>query len=137
MESHNDLTDVDFAQRFKACSLAPELFTHEAHLRLAWIHLETYGETIAIQNISAQLRAYVSFWGAQDKYNHTLTVAAIQTVHHFKQRSNAATFKTFIAEFPRLNTDFKALIAQHYTMDIFNEPKAKLEYLVPDLLPFR
>ena len=136
MDSHYDLTDVAFVECFKACTLARELFTHEAHLRLAWLHLEAYGETIAIQNISAQLRAYVLFLGAPDKYNHTVTVAAIQMVNHFRQRSSTSNFKDFIAEFPRLNSDFKALLAPHYSVDIYNNPNAKAAYFEPDLLPF-
>jgi hypothetical protein len=38
MEKHLELTDLEFEANFKNCSLNPDIFSHEAHLRLAWIH---------------------------------------------------------------------------------------------------
>jgi len=74
---------------------------------------------------------------ATDKYNKTLTIAAIKSVSHFIQKSKSENFQDFIQEFPRLKNNFKSLIAQHYQIDIFNSNKAKSEFLKPDLLPFK
>ncbi len=136
MDNHFDLTDFEFENKFKNCDLNPEIFTHEAHLRLAWIHITTYGEHAAIQNICSQLKAFVEFLGAKDKYNETLTIAAIKAVHHFIKKSDSNTFQDFIIEFPRLKYNFKDLMNTHYNIDIFNSDKAKKEFLAPDLVPF-
>ncbi|ASS50181.1 MAG: hypothetical protein A3D31_11470 [Candidatus Fluviicola riflensis] len=136
METHFDLTDQAFIQQFEACALNPELFTHEAHLRLAWIHLNQYGEIVAIENVSKQLLNYVIFLGARDKYNQTLTTAAVKAVFHFINKSASDNFKDFIAEFPRLKFNFKELMEQHYTFDIFNSDEAKHVFLEPDLAFF-
>ena len=37
MEQHYTLTDNEFEKQFQTSSLDPAIFTHEAHLRLAWI----------------------------------------------------------------------------------------------------
>jgi hypothetical protein len=136
MEKHFDLTDLAFEKKFKNGTLNPEIFSHEAHLRLAWIHITKYGEEAAIQNICTQLAAFVKFVGAEDKYNQTLTIASIKAVRHFIKKSSSDTFQDFISEFPRLKYNFKDLMNLHYKVDIFDSDKAKNEFLEPDLIPF-
>jgi len=136
MEQHFNLTDTEFEQQFENCTLNPEIFSHEAHLRLAWIHIRKYGLETAIQNVSRQLIEFVDSVGARNKYNHTLTIAAIKAVSHFINRSSSDNFMDFIEEFPRLKFNFIDLINIHYKTDIFNSDKAKQEFIEPDLVPF-
>lgn len=136
MELHFILTDDLFEEQFATGSLNPALFSHEAHLRLAWIHISKYGEATAIENVREQLQNFVRLVGAVDKYNDTLTVAAIKAVHHFMQQAPLPTFQEFITAYPRLKTNFKGIIQQHYGFDIFNSAAAKAAYLEPDLLAF-
>ena len=75
MKHHLDLSDIEFERAFEKCSLDPELFSHEAHLRLAWIHIRKEGCEKAVDIVSKQIVAYVGFLGAEDKFNKTLTVA--------------------------------------------------------------
>ena len=136
MELHFDLSDAVFEKQFENCELNPAIFSHEAHLRLAWIHIKKYGLEKAIENICCQLLEYVDVVGARDKYNQTLTIAAIRAIYHFMNTSGSDNFYDFIQEFPRLKTNFRDLMASHYTMDIFNSAQAKQMYLEPDLVPF-
>ena len=136
MEQHFILTDKEFEDQFADCSFDPSLFSHEAHLRLAWIHISKYGQTKAIENITMQLKNFVRHLGATQKYNETLTVAAIKVVNHFMQKEPLLTFYDFISTYPRLKTNFRNMIEQHYSFDIFNLLKAKEEFLEPDLLEF-
>lgn len=135
METHYQLNDREFERSFENGSYSHP-FTHEAHLRLAWIHVVKYGELKAIEHIVAQLHNYVQKVGAEDKYHHTVTVAAIKAVHHFIRRSKEQTFEGFIAEFPRLKTQFRQLLNSHYSLDVFNSSLARKTYLEPDLAPF-
>jgi len=136
MLSATELTDDLFEAQFKNGTLDPAVFDHEAHLRLAWIHITKYGVDAAMENISTQLYAFVTALGAKDKYNHTLTIAAVKAVGHFVSRSDQDNFAGFIQQFPRLKTDFKGLMRAHYGIDIFNSATAKQQWLEPDLLPF-
>jgi hypothetical protein len=136
MENHYTLTDSEFKHQFGSGLLDPGVFTHEAHLRLAWIHLKTYGLEKAIEHITYQLKNYTRAVGAADKYNETVTIAAIHAVHHFMIRSNHASFAGFIAENSKLKTNFKDLINTHYQTDIFKSEHAKITFLEPELLPF-
>ena len=39
MNSHSELSDELFEEQFQNCQLNPALTNHEAHLRIAWIHI--------------------------------------------------------------------------------------------------
>lgn len=136
MPSHFDYSDAEFVAQFARCTLDPSVFSHEAHLRLAWINIREYGLLEARVMTKKQLKNYVNHLGAEDKYNETLTIAAINAVNHFIAKSAFDNFRDFITEFPKLKTHFKALMACHYGFDIYNSPTAKATYLAPDLLPF-
>lgn len=136
MQIHRQLSDTEFENQFQTCTMDPTIFTHEAHLRLAWIHIHKYGITQAEENIQIQLKNFVKHVGAEHKYNTTLTLAAIKAVYHFMLKSNSDDFDSYIEEFPRLNTNFKDLMACHYGFDIFNSAEAKVRYLQPDLVGF-
>ena len=136
MKSHFELNDTQFEQQFKSCKLDPTLFCHEAHLRLAYIHIGKYGQDQAITNVCDQLKGFVTHLGATDKYNTTLTIAAVKTVYHFMQKGKANDFKGFIAAFPQLKYEFQRMMQSHYDFDVFNSQKAKKTFLKPNLLPF-
>ena len=136
MGTHFDLTNEQFESAFETNILDPKLFTHEAHLRLAWIHIHKYGIDTAIKNITSQLLNYTRHVGADDKYNETVTVAAAKAVYHFMLKSKSTNFKDFILEYPRLKFNFKELLGQHYGFDVFSSEEAKSSFLAPDLLPF-
>ncbi|HEX7845868.1 MAG TPA: hypothetical protein VF476_08730 [Chitinophagaceae bacterium] len=136
MEAHFSLNDKEFEQQFRDCKFDPATFSHEAHLRLAWIHIQNYGTEKAVKNIREQLQNFVEHIGATGKYNDTLTVAAVMAVSHFIKRSGANNFAGFIQEFPRLKTNFRDLIQTHYSEDIFKLEVYKKEYVQPDLLAF-
>src|SRR5688572_21591954 len=106
MEKHFELTDIDFEHQFSTCSLDPKIFSHEAHLRLAWIHIYKYGIDKALENVTTQLQKFVDSLGARDKYNTTVTISAVRAVYHFMLKSNTDNFQTFITSNPRLKNNF-------------------------------
>jgi len=136
MKNHFVLSDQQFEQMFDEGTLNPQLFNHEAHIRLAWIHITKYGVEEAIKNICSQLLNFVTNHGVKDKYNETLTIAATKAVYHFILKSKSDNFRSFITEFPRLKTHFKELMDSHYSNDTYFSEKAKKSFVEPDLLPF-
>lgn len=136
MEPHYQLSDSEFEAQFEAGSLDPTLFSHEAHLRLAWIHVTEHGTEKACTSISKQIKSFATAQGASDKYNETVTIAAVKAVDHFIRRSGSDNFKDFIAEFPQLKTKFKELLGSHYSYNIFQSGPAKKSFQDPDLAPF-
>lgn len=134
---HNlELTDIEFERQFEKGNLEPAFFNHEAHIRLAWIHITRYGIDEAMKKIPSQLLNYVTQHGFPHKYNHTLTIAATKVVYHFILRTHSQNFKSFIQEFPGLKTNFQTLMGSHYSEGIYLSEEAKKSYVEPDLLPF-
>jgi len=136
MKDHSALNDTDFVEQFANITLPPDLFNHEAHLRLAYLYITNYGIEEAIDKICIQIPQFAAKHGANDKFNKTVTVAAIKAVKHFMEKSNTKDFQSFITENPRLINNFKDLLGCHYQTDIFTSEKARKEYLEPELLPF-
>ena len=87
------LSDKEFEAQFESGVLPPGLFTHEAHIRLAWIHIDKYGIDKAISNIVQQIQSYTAKLGVTDKFNKTLTIAAVRAVYHFMLKSNSSDFQ--------------------------------------------
>ncbi len=136
MQDHFELNDDEFTSQFRNATLDAKLFDHEAHLRLAWIYINKDGLDRAIDKTTHQLKKFVETLGASNKYNETITVAAIKAVYHFWLKSNTKTFQAFILENPRLKNNFKELLVAHYDIDIFSSEIAKSSFLEPTLLPF-
>jgi hypothetical protein len=112
------------------------MFSHEAHLRLAHIHIQKYGVAQAEINMCEQIEGFALSLGATDKFNKTVTIASVKVMNHFMEKSESDNFFDFIKEFPRLNTHFKDILGQHYGFNVFADRRAKREFLEPDLMPF-
>lgn len=136
MEAHCHYSDSRLMLAMENAALDPSVFTHEAHLRWGWLLIESYGLEMAIKRACYQLKHYTAQLGVEDKYNETVTIAAIRAIQHFRLKSGNESFYEFISRATRLKTSFKELISVHYSEDIFKSKRAKQKYLEPDLLPF-
>lgn len=130
------LDDEALELGIKDCSLNPSLFTHEAHLRLAWVHITKYGTEAAVENITHQLKNYVISLGALQKYNETLTTAAILLVAHCIKEFDGDRFEELLIAFPELTNGFKEEIQSYYSFNVFDDAIARENYIVPDLKSF-
>lgn len=134
--NHLSLTDEEFLTQFADCSLNPKMFSHEAHIRLAWLQVNQYGVDAAKSNITYQLKAYADHLKVK-LYHVTITIMAVQAVADFiekdkKTSSPTKNFLAFIAKYPELINDFKQVINTYYSFDIFSHATAKTEFIVPD-----
>lgn len=136
MEKHRRLSDNDFLRKFKETSLDPSVFTHEAHLRLAYLHLSSSDLYVAISSVCEQIKKFDAVHGDGTKYHHTLTVAAVYAVNHFIHITHAKDFEGLIVHSPQLKSRFKDLILTHYSPSIFNNIHAREHFVPPDLAPF-
>ncbi|MTI40196.1 hypothetical protein [Fulvivirga lutimaris] len=136
MKSHFELSDQQFETEFASLILNPSLFTHEAHLRLAYIHIKKYGQSMAAENICGQIKAFDQHFGDGTKFHMTITVAAVRMMNHFMNKQKGLSFKELIETYPRLIHSFKELIYQHYSFNVFTDSEARIKYLEPDLQEF-
>lgn len=118
IEQHKELSDDAFIKSFKDCTLEEAQFTHEAHLRLAWLQIHHLGEIRAIQMVTVMIMKYTKHVGAESIFNLDLTVAAVKLVAKLDALNNHENFDSFMASNPMLKTDFKGLILEHYGIEL-------------------
>lgn len=127
--------DLAFARDFEAFRVAPEAFNHAAHVRLAYIYLCEVPVDAACERMKTALLAFLDHLGVDaTKYHETITRAWIMAVAHFMNESSAcASAAAFMAENPRL-LDSKIML-QHYSAEVLFSPKAREEFVQPDVSP--
>lgn len=136
MEKHWRFSDEVYEQKFREIKFPPLYFSHEAHLRLAYIHLQKYGLDQSVKNMCKQIYDFAMKYGATMKFNATVTYASLQIMYHYMQNTKSDNFKGLILEFPNLLQDFKTEIQKYYSWDVFRSPEAKANIYQPDLEPF-
>jgi N-formylglutamate deformylase len=134
--SQRHISDAALLQEIASGRLNPEIFTHEAHLRLAWILIRSRGVESAVKDVATLIKKYVEQLGVGHKYNHTVTVAAVYAVDHFIRKREIGSFQTFIETYPQLLTNFKDLLQSHYSIDIFHSKHAQTTFIEADLQGF-
>jgi len=107
LEKHYRYSDEVFEEKFRECKFPPLYFSHEAHLRLAYIHLKKYGLEQSIDNMCTQIYDFAIKYGATMKFNATVTYASLQIMYHYMRKGNGETFLDLIKEFPHLLENFK------------------------------
>lgn len=90
---HSELDDSEFMESFENGSLAPNIFSHEAHLRIGWLYIKNYGEQQAVKKACDGIKQFDELHGTGDKFHVTLTVASIKVLHHFMKKSKSSTLE--------------------------------------------
>ncbi len=127
--------DRQFVNALESCTLAPELFDHRGHLRLAWLYLSEYSLEQAIARVCRSINAYASSLGATDKFHHTLTEAMTRIIHARMARTEAEDFDAFVQANNDLLTQAACVLGQHYSKAGLNNAPARRRFVAPDLAP--
>ncbi len=136
MHHHSELSDEAFELQFASGVFPASLFIHEAHLRLGFIHIKKYGIEKAIEQVSQQIQQLVISIGAQEKYHHTITIAALHILYHYIRKNPEAPFQQLLASEPQLLANFKSILNNHYSEPLLASPEARHQYFPPDLTSF-
>jgi hypothetical protein len=135
MESHElSQEDRDFRSAFEACTVTPSQFTHEAHVRLAYVYLVESDVESAVRRMR---EALLNFLERNDiprsKFHETITRAWVLAVRHFMDRSASTSSDDFIAKNREL-LDSKIMLT-HYSASVLFSPDARSSFVEPDLDP--
>ena len=126
--------DRDFRSAFEACAVAPSQFTHEAHVRLAYVYLVESDVESAVQRMREALLTFIEHKGIpRSKFHETMTRAWVLAVRHFMDGSTSASSTDFIARNQEL-LDSKIMLT-HYSASVLFSPDARVSFVEPDLDP--
>ena len=130
------LNDQQFIAEFEACTLDPKCFSHVGHLRLGWLYLDAYPLEVAVQKVTTGIAKYASALGVTDKFQYTLTQAALMIIYARKQQGSSQDFNGFLEQNPDLVNDMMGVLLRHYSADVLSSALAKSQFVAPDLKLF-
>ncbi len=135
LHSHS-LSDADrtFRTAFETFAIAPEEFSHEAHVRLAYVYLAEFDFDVAVERMRESLLKFIEHNSIpRSKFHETLTRAWIFAVRHFMNKSSSSSAGDFITSNPEL-LDSKIMLT-HYSATVLYSTDARAAYVEPDLDP--
>jgi hypothetical protein len=135
------MNDDELLAAFDAVELKLEHFTHRAHIRLAWILLDREGFEQALVRLRTGLPRLLQVFGIQDTptqgYHETTTRAFLSLVDAMRRAYQiempAQDSEAFCQAHPQLLSS--KLLRLFYSPAQRMDPRAKSEFLEPDLAP--
>lgn len=129
---HIDAADRTFLLAFERGEVAPADFSHEAHVRLAYVLLAGAATDPAASRMRELISGFLAHHGLPaEKFHETLTRAWILAVRHFMDRAPAASAADFIARHPEL-LDSRIMLT-HYRAETLFSADARGRFIEPDL----
>ncbi len=132
------VTDAEFLSEFEACTLPPRAWTHEAHLRAAYLYASRFNVCTAIDVIRERIQAYNAAEQVRPTirrgYHETITVAFMRLVAH-KLANNSPM--QCAADFLDSQADLlnPSILRNHYSQGLLSDPRASSIFVPPDRLP--
>lgn len=132
------MTDPELFDAFTRAAVPRPLWTHRAHLRIAWIFLERLPPAAALAAVRDGIKALNKANGVantpDEGYHETVTRAFIALIHDARRCSApAAGSEAFCDRHPELFE--KATLLRHYSRDRINSREARAMFVEPDLSP--
>ncbi|MBC8355235.1 MAG: hypothetical protein H8E66_24940 [Planctomycetes bacterium] len=132
------MTDAEFLAAFESCALPREQWTHQAHVRAAFLYASRSDLPTAIRQVRTSIKAYnkaTKTPEATDRgYHETITVAFMQIVFSATVQTGPHNSSIeFCEAHPELLTKFA--LQQYYSKERLMTLEAKRDFVAPDLCP--
>jgi hypothetical protein len=121
------MTDDEFFNQLRDCSLPSAAFNHRGHVRLAWICLQRFEREQAVDTACDMIAAYAASLGAADKFHRTLSEALM--------RLSWARRRLDWPAFEQASTQLGADLERCYSCDLLASAAARERFVAPDLAP--
>ena len=127
------MTEGEFEEAFEACSLPKGSFHHQDHVRLAWIYLQKYPLTEAIDRYVAGIKRFATANGAPDLYHETITWTYLLLTH---ERLHRIGKQHTWDDFSRSNADLldwgDSVLKSYYSDATLKSDLARKIFVLPD-----
>lgn len=131
------MTDDELLLGFEDCTLPAAAWTHEAHVRVAWIYLGRHDDKTALCHVREGIQRYNAAVLKKDgAYHETITVAYMHLITAHRARLPAGHgFDEFKRACPELLDRTLAALLCHYRRETLFSDAARHGWMEPDLLP--
>lgn len=133
------MDDATLWAAFSERTLRDDEWTHRAHLRVAWMHLERWPDVdeahlrcrIGIVRLNA---AHGLEETPQRGYHETLTRVWLELVRRARSTEKTGDSEAFLAHHPHLLEREAPL--RHYSRAVLSSLRARSVFVAPDVAPF-
>jgi hypothetical protein len=130
------MTDDEFLAAFESCRIPKALWTHEAHVRMAWLYLRRKPLGEVIPRVRQAIQRYKASLGNTEGYHETITLAYLVLIDDRIDRGpSEATFAAFSGAFPSLLDRRLSALLEHYSREVLFSSEATRTFVEPDLVP--
>lgn len=135
------MTDDELLRQFEDAILPADLWTHRAHVRVAFLYVRAYPFDDAVERMRIGIKRYAKARnvpeGPTSGYNETTTVAFMHlvaaTVQAYGDAMPTPDAETFCETHPQLLTQH--VLRFFYSPERRSHPDAKTTFVEPDLAP--
>lgn len=126
--------DLAFMVRFEDCTLTESEWTHEAHVRVAWIALtDDFGPAGVDRIRRGIMRFNAEVLGRPGQYHETVTRAFAAIIG--SRLSAGETFDEFIERNSDILSPEQPILRRYYSAELLSSTAAREAWVDPDLAP--
>ncbi|MEK2491710.1 hypothetical protein WN990_19355 [Kitasatospora purpeofusca] len=125
---------ADFDALMNEVTATAGKFGHREHVHLTWLAVRRFGTPAAVGLVSDGIRRTARYAGAPQKYHATVSRAWVELVGHHAAEHGEDDFTAFADHHPALLD--KRLLTRFYRPATLAHPRAKADWVEPDLAPF-
>jgi hypothetical protein len=129
------MSDAALLAAFESCTLPKSEWTHEAHVRTAWIYLTTRSYEEALAALRTGIPKYNRSLGNTTGYHDTVTVAFVRIIAARILASPDDDFPEFRSRHADLFTKTPSPLNRYYSNERLSSPEAVVSFVEPDLSP--
>lgn len=124
--------DLEFLTRFESCTLPESEWTHLAHIRVAWLCLQSGSAEEALQRVRHGILRYnTEVLNRPHMYHETVTVAFTRLVS--ARLVAGETWSGFAQRIDDLLDRNAPILLRYYSPGVLNSDAARAGFVEPDL----
>ncbi|MEM9208111.1 MAG: hypothetical protein AAGA61_02600 [Pseudomonadota bacterium] len=121
-------------RRFEACELPEEEWTHDAHVRVAWVaQLSASADVAEARLRDGILRFNTRVLGRRQQYHETVTMAFARIIR--ARARIGESWPAFLARSNDILSREDPVLLRYYSNDRLFSDKARAQFVEPDLQP--
>jgi hypothetical protein len=122
----------NLVESFEACSFHPSEFRHHQHLAVALWYVRHLSPEEAVTRMTSGIRRLAEAYG-KSGYHETITLFWLRIVSNFAAKADTGAPLAAVANQLIACCDNKNLIFDYYSAELLETPRAKAEWVEPDL----
>lgn len=127
------MSDDEFLAAFEAAAFTRPEWTHEAHVRMAWLYLTRLPFADALEKVRRGIQKLNGKIGSPDGYHETITVAFVRIIAD--RAAGGERYEAFRDRNPDLLDRTLPALLRHYTKDRLDSSEARATFVEPDREP--